>query len=201
MFNAQAMKEQADKTKISQLFKEVNDEDKVTEVISLMMADIEDNANDNIDYADFELTEDVLNDYKPYVDEVLNIFKSRGYIAFVKNTTMTISYGTLSTQDDSSHISDLHKSIVPQIKAIHNLMPQTFHNQALEIIEELKPSISEVAKNGGYEFTTNKFGFNVIIDETSPIQLKVKNELKKLGFSVYSRFINSEEGHVLVVQW
>ena len=201
MFNAQAMKEQADKTKISQLFKEVNDEDKVTEVISLMMADIEDNANDNIDYADFELTEDVLNDYKLYVDEVLNIFKSRGYIAFVKDTTMTISYGTLSTQDDSSHISDLYKSIVPQVKAIHNLMPQTFHNQALEIIEELKPSISEVAKNGGYEFRTNKFGFDELIDETQSVQIEVKSKLKELGFFVGTSFVSSEKGHELVVQW
>lgn len=202
MFNAQVMKEKSDKAKINQLFKDVNDENKVTEIISVMMEDIEDNAREDIDYADFELTEDVFTDYKEYIDEILDIFKSRGYLAFISNaTTLRIAYDTLLKKDDSSHISELHKSIVPQMETIHRLMPQTFHNQALAIIEELKISISEVANKGGYEYRTNNFGFNEYIDDTPSVQSKVKEKLKDLGFLVESEFVSSDYGHELVIRW
>lgn len=205
MFNAQTMREQADKkqnSQINQLLKEVTNEDKVTEVISVMMENIEDKAREDVYYVDFELTEDVLNDYKEYVDEVLNIFKSRGYSAFISNTTLTIAYGTLSKKDDTSNISDLHQSIVPQMETIHNLMPDTFYDQALEIIEELKVPISKVANKGGYEYRTNDFGFNEYIDKLMPsVQNEVKEKLEDLGFLVEIEFISSDYGHELVIRW
>lgn len=204
MFNAQTMREQADKKQISQinqLFKEVTNEDKVTEVISVMMEHIEDKAREDVDYADFDLTEDVLNDYKEYVTEILYIFKSRGYSAFISNTTLTIAYGMLSKKDDSSHISELHQSIVPQMETIYNLMPDTFYDQALEIIEELKVPISKVANEGGYEYRTKDFGFYDYIDETPSVQNEIKEKLEDLGFLVEIEFISSDKGHELVIRW
>lgn len=204
MFNAQTMREQADKKQISQinqLFKEVTNEDKVTEVISVMMEHIEDKAREDVDYADFDLTEDVLNDYKEYVTEILYIFKSRGYSAFISNTTLTIAYGMLSKKDDSSHISELHQSIVPQMETIYNLMPDTFYDQALEIIEELKVPISKVANEGGYEYRTKDFGFYDYIDETPSVQNEIKEKLEDLGFLVEIEFISSDKGHELVIHW
>lgn len=204
MFNAQTMREQADKKQISQinqLFKEVTNENKVTEVISVMMEHIEDKAREDVDYADFDLTEDVLNDYKEYVTEILYIFKSRGYSAFISNTTLTIAYGMLSKKDDSSHISELHQSIVPQMETIYNLMPDTFYDQALEIIEELKVPISKVANEGGYEYRTKDFGFYDYIDETPSVQNEIKEKLEDLGFLVEIEFISSDKGHELVIRW